>query len=185
MDLFTLVGKIVLDADGFGEKIDSVVTKVESMGSSLQAAGDKISHIGSKLTLGITAPIVGIGASAIKTAASFEETMSQVSAISGATGSDFQKLENLAKEMGETTKFSASQAAEALTYMAMAGWKTDDMLSGLPGIMNLAAASGEDLALTSDIVTDALTAFGMSADDSDILRMCLQKHHPMQTQMFP
>lgn len=166
MDLFTLVGKIVLDADGFGEKIDSVMTKVESMGSGLQAAGDKISHIGSKLTLGVTAPIMGIGATAIKTAANFEETMSQVSAISGATGADFQKLENLAKEMGETTKFSASQAAEALTYMAMAGWKTDDMLSGLPGIMNLAAASGEDLALTSDIVTDALTAFGMSAGDS-------------------
>lgn len=166
MDLFTLVGKIVLDAEGFGEKIDSVMSKVESMGSGLQAAGDKLSHIGSKLTLGVTAPLMGIGASAIKTAASFEETMSQVSAISGATGSDFEKLENLAKEMGETTKFSASQAAEALTYMAMAGWKTDDMLSGLPGIMNLAAASGEDLALTSDIVTDALTAFGMSAGDS-------------------
>lgn len=166
MDLFTLVGKIVLDAEGFGEKIDSVMTKVESVGSGLQAAGDRISNIGSKLTLGVTTPIMGIGATAIKAAASFEETMSQVSAISGATGSDFQKLENLAKEMGETTKFSASQAAEALTYMAMAGWKTDDMLSGLPGIMNLAAASGEDLALTSDIVTDALTAFGMSAGDS-------------------
>ncbi len=166
MDLFTLVGKIVLDSEGFGEKIDSVMSKVESMGSGLQAAGDKISHIGSKLTLGVTTPIMGIGAAAIKATASFEETMSQVSAISGATGEDFQKLENLAKEMGETTKFSASQAAEALTYMAMAGWKTDDMLSGLPGIMNLAAASGEDLALTSDIVTDALTAFGMSAGDS-------------------
>lgn len=166
MDLFTLVGKIVLDADGFSEKIDSVMTKVESMGTGLQNAGEKISHIGSKLTLGVTTPIMGLGAAAIKTAANFESTMSQVSAISGATGSDFQKLENLAKEMGETTKFSASQAAEALTYMAMAGWKTDDMLSGLPGIMNLAAASGEDLALTSDIVTDALTAFGLSASDS-------------------
>lgn len=166
MDLFTLVGKIVLDADGFSEKIDSVMAKVESMGSGIHAAGEKISHIGSKLTLGVTTPIMGMGAAAIKTAANFESTMSQVSAISGATGSDFQKLENLAKEMGETTKFSASQAAEALTYMAMAGWKTDDMLSGLPGIMNLAAASGEDLALTSDIVTDALTAFGMSASES-------------------
>lgn len=166
MDLFTLVGKIVLDADGFSEKIDSVMTKVESMGSGLQAAGDKISHMGTKLTVGVTAPIVGIGAAAIKTASDFESTMSQVAAISGATGSDFTKLENLAKEMGETTKFSASEAAEALTYMAMAGWKTDDMLNGLAGIMNLAAASGENLGTTSDIVTDALTAFGMSASDS-------------------
>lgn len=145
MDLFTLVGKIVLDAEGFGEKIDSVMTKVESMGSGLQAAGDKISHIGSKLTLGVTAPIMGIGATAIKTAANFEETMSQVSAISGATGEDFQKLENLAKEMGETTKFSASQAAEALTYMAMAGWKTDDISITGPELKKIAEARGYTL----------------------------------------
>lgn len=166
MDLFTLVGKIVLDADGFSEKIDTAMSKVESLGNGMQKAGEKISSIGSKMTIGITAPIAGLGTAAIKTAADFESTMSQVSAISGATGSDFKKLEDLAKKMGETTKFSASEAAEALTYMAMAGWKTDDMLSGLEGIMNLAAASGEDLGATSDIVTDALTAFGMSASDS-------------------
>lgn len=166
MDLFTLVGKIVLDTDGVSEKIDSVLSKVESMGTGLQKAGEKISSVGSKLTLGVTAPIAGLGAAAIKTASDFESTMSQVSAISGATGDDFKKLEDLAKKMGETTKFSASEAAEALTYMAMAGWKTDDMLDGLEGIMNLAAASGEKLGSTSDIVTDALTAFGLSASDS-------------------
>lgn len=166
MDLFTLVGKIVLDADGFSEKIDGALSKVESMGTGLQRAGEKISSVGSKLTIGVTAPIVGLGTAAVKTAADFESTMSEVSAISGATGDDFKKLENLAKKMGETTKFSASEAAEALTYMAMAGWKTDDMLNGLEGIMNLAAASGEDLGVTSDIVTDALTAFGLSASDS-------------------
>lgn len=166
MDLFTLVGKIVLDTDGVSEKIDSVLSKVESMGTGLQKAGEKISSVGSKLTLGVTAPIAGLGAAAIKTASDFESTMSQVSAISGATGDDFKKLEDLAKKMGETTKFSASEAAEALTYMAMAGWKTDDMLDGLEGIMNLAAASGENLGSTSDIVTDALTAFGLSAADS-------------------
>ena len=166
MDLFTLVGKIVLDTDGVSEKIDSVLSKVESMGTGLQKAGEKISSVGSKLTLGVTAPIAGLGAAAIKTASDFESTMSQVSAISGATGDDFKKLEDLAKKMGETTKFSASEAAEALTYMAMAGWKTDDMLSGLEGVMNLAAASGENLGSTSDIVTDALTAFGLSAADS-------------------
>ncbi|MBD5632448.1 MAG: phage tail tape measure protein [Clostridia bacterium] len=166
MDLFTLVGKIVLDADGFSEKIDGVLSKVESMGTGLQRAGEKISSVGSKLTIGVTAPIAGLGVAAVKTAADFESTMSQVSAISGATGDDFKKLEDLAKKMGETTKFSASEAAEALTYMAMAGWKTDDMLNGLEGIMNLAAASGEDLGTTSDIVTDALTAFGLSASDS-------------------
>lgn len=103
---------------------------------------------------------------AVKVGASFEEGMSKVSAISGAAGGDLEKLTNKAKEMGAKTKFSATEAASAFEYMAMAGWKTEDMLSGIEGIMNLAAASGEDLAATSDIVTDALTAFGMSASDS-------------------
>ena len=92
--------------------------------------------------------------------------MSKVAAVSGATGDELQDLRDKAREMGAKTKFSASEAAEAMNYMAMAGWKTGDMLEGIEGIMNLAAASGEDLATTSDIVTDALTAFGMTADDS-------------------
>ena len=92
--------------------------------------------------------------------------MANVAAISGATGDDLQALRDKAREMGEKTKFSASEAADAMSYMAMAGWKTGDMLSGIEGIMNLAAASGEDLATTSDIVTDALTAFGLTAEDS-------------------
>ena len=86
--------------------------------------------------------------------------------MSGATGSDFDKLRDKAREMGAKTKFSATEAADAMNYMAMAGWKTEDMLSGIEGIMYLAAASGEDLATTSDIVTDALTAFGLTAEDS-------------------
>ena len=92
--------------------------------------------------------------------------MSQVAAVSGATGKDFDALRNKAREMGAKTKFSATEAAEAMNYMAMAGWKTEDMLDGIEGVMNLAAASGEDLAATSDIVTDALTTFGLSAKDS-------------------
>lgn len=96
----------------------------------------------------------------------FEMGMSTVQAISGATGDDLTALTDKAKEMGANTKFSATEAAEAMQYMAMAGWKTDDMLNGIEGIMNLAAASGEDLATTSDIVTDALTAFGLTAQDS-------------------
>ncbi len=86
--------------------------------------------------------------------------------MSGATGDDLQALRDKAREMGEKTKFSASEAAQAMNYMAMAGWKSKDMISGIDGVMNLAAASGEDLATTSDIVTDALTAFGLSAADS-------------------
>lgn len=109
----------------------------------------------------------------IDTYKDFEYAMSQVQAISGATSSDVAKLTNMAKEMGATTKFTATESAEAFNYMAMAGWKTEEMLGGIEGILSLAAASGEDLATTSDIVTDALTAFGLKAADagrfSDVL----------------
>ena len=110
--------------------------------------------------------MTALGTAAVKTASDFDSAMSKVAAVSGATGDDLQKLRDKAREMGSKTKFSASEAAEAMNYMAMAGWKTNDMLSGIDGIMNLAAASGEDLATTSDIVTDALTAFGLTAQDS-------------------
>lgn len=102
----------------------------------------------------------------IKTGTEFDAGISKVGAISGASAEDMEKLREKAKEMGAATKFTAAESAEALEYMAMAGWKTEDMLSGINGIMDLAAASGEDLGTTSDIVTDALTAFGLTAADS-------------------
>lgn len=113
-----------------------------------------------------TASITAFAGYSVKVGADFEAGMSRVSAISGATGQDLEALTGKAKEMGAKTKFSATEAASAFEYMAMAGWKTKDMLDGIEGIMNLAAASGEDLAATSDIVTDALTAFGLKASDS-------------------
>lgn len=140
------------------EKMDVIGSKMESVGNSISSAGQKM--------MPLTTVIGGLGVAAVKTAADFDSAMSQVAAVSGATGDDLQALRDKAREMGEKTKFSASEAAEAMNYMAMAGWKTEDMLGGLDGIMNLAAASCEDLATTSDIVTDALTAFGLSASDS-------------------
>nr|WP_246566372.1 phage tail tape measure protein [Butyricicoccus intestinisimiae] len=131
---------------------------METVGNSIAGAGKKM--------MGVTTVIGGVGIAAVKTAADFDSSMSQVAAVSGATGKDFDALRNKAREMGAKTKFSATEAAEAMNYMAMAGWKTEDMLDGIEGVMNLAAASGEDLATTSDIVTDALTAFGLSAKDS-------------------
>ena len=142
------------------------VQKIAAVGEDLKNLGDKISGVGTTLTKSVTTPIVGLGTVAVKTAADFDTAMSQVAAVSGATGKDLDALRDKAREMGSKTKFSASEAAEAMNYMAMAGWKTSDMLSGIEGIMNLAAASGEDLASTSDIVTDALTAFGLTAADS-------------------
>ena len=148
-------------ADSCSPALESLAGK----GEKLKAAGETIAGAGEKM-LGVTAAVAGLGAAAVKTTADFDESMAKVSAISGATGDNLQALRDKAKEMGESTKFSASESADAMTYMAMAGWKTEDMLNGISGIMDLAAASGEDLATTSDIVTDALTAFGLSADDS-------------------
>ena len=144
---------------------NSELAKIGEAGQVLQNAGDKISGAGEKL-LPITAGVTALGTAAVKTASDFDSAMSKVAAVSGATGDDLQALRDKAREMGSKTKFSASEAAEAMNYMAIAGWKTNDMLSGIDGIMNLAAASGEDLATTSDIVTDALTAFGLTAQDS-------------------
>lgn len=119
-----------------------------------------------KVIAGASAALTGMGGYALKVGSDFEAGMSEVQAISGAAGKDLQALKDKAKEMGATTKFSATESAEALKYMAMAGWKTQQMTAGLPGIMNLAAASGESLANVSDIVTDALTAFNLKAEDS-------------------
>jgi len=139
-------------------------TKID--GKGFKAGIDKLKSTASASAKAVSAAVAGFGAYAVKVGSDFEASMSKVQAISGATAEDMELLTAKAKEMGASTKFSASESAEALQYMAMAGWKTEDMLGGLEGIMNLAAASGEDLALTSDIVTDALTAFGLKASDS-------------------
>ena len=143
----------------------TALQKIGATGEKLQTVGNKISSVGQKL-LPVTGVVTGLGTAAVKTAADFDSAMSRVAAVSGATGSDFDSLRDKAREMGAKTKFSATEAADAMNYMAMAGWKTEDMLSGIEGVMYLAAASGEDLATTSDIVTDALTAFGLTAADS-------------------
>ena len=139
--------------------------KIAATGEKLKTVGSAIEGVGQKL-MPVTAAVGGLGVAAVKVASDFDSAMSQVAAVSGATGKDLEALRDKAREMGSKTKFSASEAAKAMNYMAMAGWKTNDMLSGIEGIMNLAAASGEDLATTSDIVTDALTALGLSAEDS-------------------
>ncbi len=141
--------------------------------SKAQSAMKKFSGIAQRALKGIAVAtglnslsLTAMAGYAVKVGADFEAGMSKVSAISGATGSDLDRLTEKAKEMGGKTKFSATEAASAFEYMAMAGWKTEDMLDGIEGVMNLAAASGENLATTSDIVTDAITAFGLTAKDS-------------------
>lgn len=129
-------------------------------------AGSKIKSVVSTITAATGAGAVAAGTAAINAGKSFEAGMGEVQAISGASRKDLEALTNKAKEMGATTKFSATQASEGLKYMAMAGWNSQQMIDGLPGVMNLAAASGEDLGTVSDIVTDALTAMGLKAGDS-------------------
>lgn len=162
--------------------------KVIELGNESDHTADDVKELGNKAdntaSGGISAMTVALGnlvADGIKKAASelkdftkdiiqtgadFEAAMSNVAAISGADKTGLEQLTAKAEEMGATTKFTARESADAFQYMAMAGWKTEDMLGGIEGIMSLAAASGEDLATTSDIVTDALTAFGLTAGDS-------------------
>lgn len=136
-------------------------------GKQIERSGKAIAGVGTNLTKTVTAPIAGIGVASVKLATDFEKGMSTVQSISGATGTDLEMLSKKAKEMGLKTKYSASESAEAFKYMAMAGWKAGEMADGIEGVMYLAGATGEDLAGTSDIVTDALTAFGMQAKDTN------------------
>jgi len=152
-------GTIKIDTELDSTKAKSALSEFSSLG--------KTALNGVKIAIGaVTTAMTAMAAYSVKAGSDFEAGMSKVSAISGATGSELDALSDKAKEMGSKTKFSATEAASAFEYMAMAGWKTEDMLNGIEGVMNLAAASGEDLAVTSDIVTDALTAFGMQASDS-------------------
>ena len=153
------------DLERQAERSSVALQKIGAAGEKLRDVGSAIEGAGRKL-MPVTAAVGGLSAAAVKVASDFDSAMSQVAAVSGAAGKELDALRDKAREMGSKTKFSASEAAEAMNYMAMAGWKTGDMLEGIEGIMNLAAASGEDLATTSDIVTDALTALGLSAADS-------------------
>lgn len=165
-NVFEIFARIVLDRSGFDSELDEAGRSANSFGSKLSGGLASAAKIGGAALAAATGAVIGFGTASVKTGMDFDASMSNVAAISGATGSDLEALRDKAQEMGATTQFSASEAADAMGYMAMAGWKTGDMLDGISGIMSLAAASGEDLATTSDIVTDALTAFGLSAKDS-------------------
>lgn len=146
------------------EATDTTAANVGSASNGIISAFKKIGT--AVVTYFAVDKIKDFGQAVMETGMAFDAQMSTVASISGATNEELDALREKAKEMGAATSFSATESAQALEYMAMAGWKTDDMLNGLEGVMNLAAASGEDLATTSDIVTDAMTAFGMTADQS-------------------
>lgn len=140
------------------QKFDEYAEKAGKVGQAVQTAGQHM--------MKVTTAIGGVAAASVTVAANFEQQMSKVQAISGATAEDTDKLTESARQWGRDTKYSATEAGEAFEYMALAGWKTNDMLEGIGGILNLAAASAMDLGTASDIVTDYLTAFGLSAKDA-------------------
>lgn len=141
-------------------------SEAKATGKSIKSAGDTIANAGSAMTKSVTVPIAGVGIAAVKTAADYESAMSNVQAITGATGDDFKKLTQLGKDLGASTAWSAQECAEAMQYTGMAGWTAKENIDGLKGILDLASASGTDLARTSDIMTDAISAFGYKASDS-------------------
>ena len=168
-DATSKVQKIKSELNTFKGKVYTATVNVkQNMAGAMKSASNKLSGAMLGTTMQM-AGMAGIGFGvfdAVKGYADFEEEMSAVRAISGATSEEFQKLNEKAIQMGADTKFSALESAQAFKYMGMAGWKTSEMIGGIAGIMNLAAASGEDLAMTSDIVTDSLSAFGLQAKDS-------------------
>lgn len=169
VDLGSIVAHLKLEMSDFNSNLNRAVEQVQQTQNSfsgLKSVGESLSTVGTALTAGVTAPVVALGASVVKTQMTFEHSMSKVKALSGATGSDLKLLEDTAKQMGASTVYSASEAADALGYMALAGWDAQESAAGLPGVLNLAAASGMDLAQASDLVTDYLTAFGLEADQA-------------------
>lgn len=174
------LSNLKIELNGAQADVNKTTKALDELGNEAEDSGKKAKDLGDGFTVmkgalsnlvsqGITSAINGIKSlsrSVFEAGESFESGMSEVSAISGATGDDLQALTDKAKEMGAKTKFTATESAEAFKYMAMAGWKTSDMLNGISGVMNLASASGEDLGQVSDIVTDALTAMGYSAGDA-------------------
>lgn len=169
----TAVGYLDLDTSKFKnglktaqDQLKGFTDSTNSAGTKFQALGSSLKSVGSAITMGVSLPLLAVGAGAIKTASDFEAGMSKVSALSGATGDDLKMLEAKAKEMGASTKFSATESADALSYMALAGWDAEQMAAGLEPSLKLAGAAGMDLALTTDIVTDTMSMFGMEANEA-------------------
>jgi len=163
-----------------GGTLGAIGAQFEALGSKISAVGDKIAGVGQKMSTALTVPLVAVGTASVKTAGDFESAMSQVASTMGYTvdelhdsGSDASKtmkdLSDFAKEMGETTAFSASESAEALNYMALAGYDAETSMEMLPTVLNLASAGAMDLASASDMVTDASSALGLSIDETSTM----------------
>ena len=148
------------------QQLNTFMDNTQSSGDRIEALGGVLSSVGSALSKTVTPGIMAISAASVNAAASFESSMSNVQALSGATGEELERLSETAKKFGATTQFSASECSDAFGYMALAGWNTEQMISGLPGVLDLAAASSMQLSEASDILTDYISAFSLTAGDA-------------------
>lgn len=162
----TFVIELQAKIEGFLGSLGQVGKEADKLGGKLQKIGKKVTRVGEDLTKTFTLPIAAGFTAAIKETSDFESAMAKVSAVTQASAEDTEKLEKVIRDLSQSTQYTASETADAAYYMGMAGWDAEQILAGLPAVLNLATASGEDLATTSDIVTDALTAFGLKAEDA-------------------
>ena len=174
VDVGSAVGYLDLDISGFLAGLRSAQSEADTtskniatkIGNNITGIGKSMTSVGSTLTKSVTVPLLGIGTAGLKVASDFDSAMSGVKAISGATGEEFDALRAKAIELGGSTAFSANEVAEAMTEMAKAGWDSQQILDGMGGVLDAAAASGENLGTVSTIVADAMTGFGMEAKES-------------------
>lgn len=168
-DLGTVVAHLRLDLEEFNNGLNEAQQQLQMTTDDmrhLSQAGSIMQGLGTAITAGVTVPVVAFGKSAVEATQAFNASMSKTGALMGATQQEMTQLSNAAKEYGASTQFSATECSDALGYMALAGWDANQSISALPGVLNMAAASGMDLAQASDLVTDYLSAFGMKAKEA-------------------
>ncbi|TFW49207.1 phage tail tape measure protein [Bacillus sp. 005/A4HT-01/001] len=160
-----IVARLTLESSQFSAGVSQAENQMQQMGNSAQSLSKQMGLIQTAALAVGGAVVAGIGVS-VKTAADFEQAMSKVQSISGATGQDFQDLQNIAMKLGETTKFTATEAAQGLQYLAMAGFSVKDQVGSLPAVLNMAAAASVDMGTSADIVSNIMTGFGIASEDS-------------------
>lgn len=161
-----LIVSIIGDISQIKKAFENVSSQAGQMGKKFQEAGKQMTSAGKTLSTYVTAPVLGLGAVAFHTASSFDDSMRKVKAISGATGEEFKQLTDLARELGRTTRFSASEAAEGMQYLAMAGFSTTEVMESIDDMLNLAAAGAIDLGTAADIASNVLTGFNLEASEA-------------------
>ncbi|MCB5257133.1 MAG: phage tail tape measure protein, partial [Candidatus Cloacimonetes bacterium] len=158
-----LVVSIIGDMKELSKTFSSVQKELGDVGKKFNDVGKTMSNAGKTMSTYVTAPVLGLGAISLHTASNFDDAMRRVQAVSGSTGSEFEQLSRQARDLGASTSFSASDAADAMYYLALAGWKTNDIMDATPGLLSLAAAAGMELGTSADIVSDTMSAFQMEA----------------------